>query len=183
MSTGNSVKIARAVEVVRIPSGEMITLPGGTPVIVTQSLGGSYTLLVPTQAGLYRLDGKDGDAIGKEKMAAETPKKNVSGTADEKEIWDQLRTCFDPEIPVNIVDLGLIYSLEIKPHAEGGSSVDVKMTLTAQGCGMGPTIAADARQKILDVPGVKDANVEVVWDPQWTPELISAEGKQKLGMA
>lgn len=183
MSADNSVKIGREVEVIRIPSGEMITLPTGTPVIVTQSLGGSYTLLVPTQAGLYRLDGRDGDAIGKEKISSEEPKKNVSGSASEDQIWEQLKTCFDPEIPVNIVDLGLIYSLEIKKHPAGGSSVEVKMTLTAQGCGMGPTIAADARQKILTVPGVKEANVEVVWDPAWTPALISPEGKEKLGMA
>jgi len=182
MSAANTT-VGRDVEVVRIPSGERITLPTGTPVVVTQSLGGSYTLLVPSQAGLFRLDGKDGDAIGREKAAEEAPKKSASGAADEKEIWNQLKTCFDPEIPVNIVDLGLIYSLEVKPHASGGSSVDVKMTLTAQGCGMGPTIAADARQKILAVPGVKDANVEVVWDPAWTPELISPEGKAKLGMA
>lgn len=181
--TGNSVNIKREVEVVRIPSGERITLPTGTPVIVTQSLGGSYTLLVPSQAGLYRLDGKDGDAIGKENTSSDVSKKAVSGSADEHQIWEQLKTCYDPEIPVNIVDLGLIYSLELKPHSSGGSSVDVKMTLTAHGCGMGPTIAADARQKILGVPGVKEANVEVVWDPPWTPELISPEGKQKLGMA
>ncbi len=181
MSAG-SINIVREVEVVRIPSGERITLPVGTPVIVTQSLGGSYTLLVPSQAGLYRLDGKEGDAIGKEKIEEKTANKNVSGKADEQKVWDQLKTCFDPEIPVNIVDLGLIYSLEIKPHQAGGSAVEVKMTLTAQGCGMGPTIAADARQKILTVPGVKDANVEVVWDPPWTPDLISPEGKQKLGM-
>ena len=183
MSAGNSIHIKREVEVIRIPSGEMITLPSGTPVIVTQSLGGSYTLLVPTQAGLYRLDGKDADAIGKEKASAETPQKSVSDSASEEKIWEQLKTCFDPEIPVNIVDLGLIYSLDLKPHPSGGSLVDVKMTLTAQGCGMGPTIAADAREKILGVPGVKEANVEVVWDPPWTPELISPEGKAKLGMA
>lgn len=181
MGAGN-INVNREVEVVRIPSGERITLPSGTPIVVTQSLGGSYTLLVPSQAGLYRLDGKDGDAIGMEKLTQEAPKKAASGTAKEEQIWDQLKTCYDPEIPVNIVDLGLIYSMELKPHASGGSSVEVKMTLTAQGCGMGPTIAADARQKILTVPGVKDANVEVVWDPPWTPDLISPEGKEKLGM-
>jgi probable FeS assembly SUF system protein SufT len=182
MGAGN-INVSREVEVVRIPSGERITLPSDTPVVVTQSLGGSYTLLVPSQAGLFRLDGKDGDAIGKAKVAQEIPQKSASGSANEEEIWEQLKTCFDPEIPVNIVDLGLIYSLELKPHPAGGSSVEVKMTLTAQGCGMGPTIAADARQKILTVPGVKDANVEVVWDPPWNPSLISDAGKQKLGMA
>ena len=106
----------------------------------------------------------------------------AGGPLNEDDIWAQLKTCYDPEIPVNIVDLGLIYSLEIKPQEGGGNLVEVKMTLTAPGCGMGPSIASDAQRKILTVPGVTDAQVDVVWDPPWSAERISPEGKQKLGM-
>ncbi len=98
-------------------------------------------------------------------------------------MWEQLKTCYDPEIPVNIVDLGLVYDLRITSEPDGASRVDVKMTLTAQGCGMGGAIAADARQKLLMLPGVSDADVQIVWDPPWNPQMISAEGKERLGMA
>ena len=182
-SSDNTVHLSRDVEAVKIPSGEKITLPAKTMVIVTQSLGGSYTVLIPTQAGLFRIQGRDADSLGKPIPAEQSPAAATSGPVDEKKIWERLKTCYDPEIPVNIVDLGLIYSLETKPDAKGGTRVEVKMTLTAQGCGMGPSIAEDARQKILTVPGVAAAQVEVVWDPPWTPELISPEGRQKLGMA
>jgi metal-sulfur cluster biosynthetic enzyme len=102
--------------------------------------------------------------------------------AGEEEIWGVLKTCYDPEIPVNIVDLGLIYSMELKKTDGGGKRVDVKMTLTAQGCGMGPSIAADARQKILTLPGVQEAQVDVVWEPPWGPQMITPDGRKKLGM-
>ena len=177
MST--SITTTRDVEVTRIPSGEKITIPSDTQVVITQALGGSFTVLVPSQAGLFRIEGRDADAIGQEKPAElEQP----SDGNLEQAAWDQLKTCYDPEIPVNIVDLGLVYSLDIK-NAEGGSSVTVQMTLTAPGCGMGPIIAAEARQKILTIDGISDANVELVWDPPWSPDRISEEGKQKLGMA
>jgi probable FeS assembly SUF system protein SufT len=180
-----NITTKREIEAVRIPSGERIVLPSGTPVVITQELGGSITVLVPSQAGLFRIEGKDADALGKDPSASadQGSKKNASGPVKEDQVWEQLKTCYDPEIPVNIVDLGLIYSLDIKPHTQGGSAVNVKMTLTAQGCGMGPSIAADARAKILQLSGVKEANVELVWDPPWSPALISPEGKAKLGMA
>jgi probable FeS assembly SUF system protein SufT len=179
MSHQTSATTTRDVEVTRIPSGERITLATGTEVLITQALGSSFTILVPSQAGLYRIEGQDADAIGQE--ATSGPETPTDGDL-EQAAWDQLKTCYDPEIPVNIVDLGLVYSLSIKPHQEGGSEVNVQMTLTAPGCGMGPILASEARQKILTLDGVTDANVDLVWDPPWTPDRISEEGKQKLGM-
>jgi probable FeS assembly SUF system protein SufT len=179
MSHQYSATTSREIEVTRIPSGERITLPAGTQLVITQALGGSFTILVPSQAGLYRIEGQDADAIGEKPMAApETPR---DGNL-EQAVWDQLKSCYDPEIPVNIVDLGLVYSLDIKSREEGGCEVTVQMTLTAPGCGMGPILASEARQKILTIDGVADANVDLVWDPPWTPDRISEEGKQKLGM-
>jgi probable FeS assembly SUF system protein SufT len=179
MSHQSSATIARDVEVTRIPSGEKITLPAGTQVVITQALGGSFTILVPSQAGLYRIEGQDADSIGQE------PSASSEGPADgnlEQAAWTQLKTCYDPEIPVNIVDLGLVYSLDVRPREGAGAEVNVQMTLTAPGCGMGPIIASEARQKILTIDGVSEANVDLVWDPPWTPDRISEEGKQKLGM-
>ncbi len=174
----SSITTLRDVEVSRIPSGEKITIPADTQVVITQALGGSFTILVPSQAGLYRIESPDADAIGQEQPA------ELEHPADgnlEQAAWAQLKTCFDPEIPVNIVDLGLVYSLDIKT-GESGASVTVQMTLTAPGCGMGPIIASEARQKILTIDGISDAAVELVWDPPWSPDRISEEGKQKLGM-
>jgi probable FeS assembly SUF system protein SufT len=172
------VELSRDVQAVQIPAGHATLLERGTEAYITQSLGGSYTLQVPEYGGLFRISGRDGDAIGME-VVEET----VVAEGDlEQQIWTALKTCYDPEIPVNIVDLGLVYSMEIAP-VEAGSRVDVKMTLTAPGCGMGASIAADARYKILALPGVTDADVEVVWDPPWSPQMISDEGKQRLGMA
>jgi probable FeS assembly SUF system protein SufT len=179
MSHQTSANTTRDVEVTRIPSGERITLATGTEVLITQALGGSFTILVPSQAGLYRIEGQDADAIGQE--ATSGSERPAEGDL-EQAAWNQLKTCYDPEIPVNIVDLGLVYSLDIKPHQEGGSEVNVQMTLTAPGCGMGPILASEARQKILALDGVTDANVDLVWDPPWTPDRISEAGKQKLGM-
>lgn len=174
MSTGTTTTTLRDVEVTRIPSGEKITIPAETQVVITQALGGSYTILVPSQAGLFRIEGKDADAIGQEK----TPEGETGATGTlEESVWTQLKTCYDPEIPVNIVDLGLIYSMKITD-----GSVQVEMTLTAPGCGMGPTIANEARQKILTIDGIADANVDLVWEPAWSPDRISEEGRQKLGM-
>ncbi len=175
-----TIKTTRVVEVSRIPSGEQIQLPQDTPVIITQALGGSFTLLVPSQPGLYRLAGPDADAIGHEPLAGGGAEA-VNGQVSESAVWDMLKTCYDPEIPVNIVDLGLIYSCELEP-GEAGSRVNVKMTLTAPGCGMGPVIAREAEEKITGLPGVASANVEVIWDPPWSPDRISAEGREKLGM-
>jgi probable FeS assembly SUF system protein SufT len=172
------VELSRDVQAVQIPAGQTTLLERGTEVYITQSLGGSYTVQAPEYGGLFRISGRDGDAIGQEVVEEAVV---VEGDL-EQQVWTVLKTCYDPEIPVNIVDLGLVYSMEVTP-ADAGSRVDVKMTLTAPGCGMGTSIAADARYKILALPGVADADVEVVWDPPWNPQMISDEGKQRLGMA
>jgi probable FeS assembly SUF system protein SufT len=165
----------------RIPSGEPITLSKGTNVFITQALGGSYT--VATDQGLARIADEDADALGLESSIAQAPAPAAaSGPVDDKAVWDQLRTCYDPEIPVNIVDLGLVYDCVITPRNGEGAKVDVKMTLTAPGCGMGPTIAAEAKSKVLGVPGVGEAAVELVWDPPWNQAMISEAGKMKLGL-
>ena len=166
----------------RIPSGEAITLAVGARVFITQALGGSYT--VATDLGLARIADQDADALGIEPTIPQPPPapSEAGGPVDEKAVWDQLRTCYDPEIPVNIVDLGLVYDCVITPRESQGAKVDVKMTLTAPGCGMGPTIAAEAKSKVLGVAGVGDAEVELVWDPPWNQAMISEAGKMKLGL-
>jgi len=131
--------------------------------------------------GLARIEEKDQDALGLAKVESAAPASDSKEPADEKMVWDKLKEVYDPEIPVNVVDLGLVYSMELKPLSSGGSRVDVKMTLTAPGCGMGPTIQADARNKVLSVPGVKEAEVELVWEPAWNQSMISEAGKMKLG--
>ena len=171
--------LAREVEATRIPSGEKATLPAGTEVFITQELGGSFTIAVEL-SGLYRIAGADADALGKQTPAAGT--QTSEGPFHEEKVWEQLKNCYDPEIPVNIVDLGLVYSMEVTDE-NGGKNILVKMTLTAPGCGMGPSLAADAQQRLLTVPGVTSANVELVWDPPWSPDRISEAGREKLGMA
>lgn len=178
----SEIELSREVEAIQIPSGDTIVLPAGTRVIITQSLGGSYT--VATDHGLARISARNADALGIEKSesgrtAGGTP---LEGEELEKAVWDQLKTVFDPEIPVNIVDLGLVYGCEIRDGERGGRIVDVKMTLTAPGCGMGPTIAADAQSKVMSLPGIEDARVELVWDPPWNQAMISEEGRMQLGM-
>ena len=180
MSDPTYIPLTRDVEAIRIPMGDALLLPAGSEVMITQALGGSYTVLVANQAGLFRIKGADGDALGKEVAPSGAA---ADGPFDEAQVWAQLRECYDPEIPVNIVDLGLIYSVEVTDDASGkGQAVSVKMTLTAPGCGMGPSLAADAEQRILSVAGVARANVELVWDPPWSPERISPAGREKLGM-
>ncbi len=173
------VELTRQCEAIEIPAGNKISLEKGLEVFITQSLGGTYTIQVPAYGGLYRISGKDADALGKEVQEAA----GASASGDlEAAVWEQLKTCYDPEIPVNIVDLGLVYGMEITPEADGTSRIDVKMTLTAQGCGMGASIAHDAQQKLMMLPGVSEANVELVWDPPWNPQMISPEGRERLGL-
>jgi probable FeS assembly SUF system protein SufT len=174
------VELTRECEAVQVPLGSPITLEKGLEVFITQSLGGSFTVQVPAYGGLYRISGKDADALGKSSEDAASP---AAASGDlEAMVWEQLKTCYDPEIPVNIVDLGLVYAMEVAPTDGGAKRVDVKMTLTAQGCGMGASIAIDARQKLLSLPGVAEANVDLVWDPPWTPQMISPEGRERLGL-
>jgi probable FeS assembly SUF system protein SufT len=174
------VVIQRDVEAVMVPGGQPITLKLGLAGYITQALGGSFTLYI--EGNLYRLPGEAADAIGKEVVRA--PELPPDATEEDVRAlaWQQMRSCFDPEIPINIVDLGLVYECEVSVAAPQVHDIRVTMTLTAPGCGMGPSIASDAQRKILSVPGVTDAQVDVVWDPPWSAERISQDGKQKLGM-
>jgi len=155
--------LSRDCEAILIPSGQKTTIPAGTQGVITQSLGGSYT--IATYQGLARIAEKDLDAMGLEKPQAQAT-----------------RQCYDPEIPVNIVDLGLVYDCRLIKKDEGGTRVEVKMTLTAPGCGMGPAIAHDAQSKILSIDGIDEADVQLVWDPPWNQNMISEAGRMKLGM-
>jgi probable FeS assembly SUF system protein SufT len=178
--------LTRDCEAIRIPSGEKFTLPAGARVAITQALGGSYTVaLLEGYGGLARIVDGNADALGEqadEKSAAPAAPADSAIKVDEKAVWDQLKTCYDPEIPVNIVDLGLVYDCVVEQPEGKPASVQVKMTLTAPGCGMGPTIAAEARSKIETLPGVGEASVDLVWDPPWNQAMISEAGKMKLGL-
>ena len=162
-----------------IPAGEIIELPAGSEVFITQTLGGNIT--VRTDRGLFQIAREDADAIAGYTPGAATDS-GAPAEFSEQAVWDALKTCFDPEIPVNIVDLGLIYDLAIEPTGPDQHRVEVKMTLTAQGCGMGPVIAEDARQKIAALPSVQECKVHIVWDPIWTPQMISEAGRKQLGL-
>jgi probable FeS assembly SUF system protein SufT len=174
--------LTRDCEAIRIPSGETFNIAKGTRVVVTQALGGSFT--IATNEGLARITDTNADALGIAVAARPAAAEPDAGPAkvDEQAVWEQLRTCYDPEIPVNIVDLGLVYDCAIVQPENTPAKVNVKMTLTAPGCGMGPTIAAEARSKIESVPGVGEAEVELVWEPPWNQAMISEAGKMKLGL-
>jgi probable FeS assembly SUF system protein SufT len=175
--------LTRDVVATQIPSGDKHTLSAGDQVFVHQVLGGSYT--VQTSTGLYRIDGKDADTLGEQITTEEVAAPTLAdGAPDPEAIWTQLRKVYDPEIPVNIVDLGLVYSMDVEKveDPEPGYKVNVAMTLTAPGCGMGPAIAEDARTKISLVPGVAAADVRITWEPPWNQSMISEEGKMKLGL-
>jgi probable FeS assembly SUF system protein SufT len=175
--------LSREVLATQIPSGDRQTLTAGARVFIHQTLGGSYT--VQTDFGLFRIDGKDGDALGEQVTSTKVAASTLAGGAPDPEaVWAQLRLVFDPEIPVNIVDLGLVYSMDVEKveTPEPGYRINVAMTLTAPGCGMGPAIAEDAKSKILLVPGVTDADVRITWEPAWNQQMISEEGKMKLGL-
>ena len=174
-----SVVISRDVEATMIPAGTPIAIPAGTEVTITQALGGTYTVMGP--GIMARIEGKNADALGLA-ATAEKPRTEPSGPVNVDAIWEQLKTCYDPEIPVNIVDLGLVYDVQVTPESDGGNRVEVKMTLTAPGCGMGGVIAGDAESKIRELPGVTDARVEVVWDPIWNQSMMSDAARLQLGL-
>ena len=179
MQMRKEATVARDVDAREIPSGTPITLRAGDPIVITQSLGGSYTVMTPV-GFLARIDGKDADAIGEPVATADAAASE--GKSTEELAWDQLRTCYDPEIPVNIVDLGLVYSCALAPLPEGGNRIDVKFTLTAPGCGMGDVLREDIKGKLLTVPDIKDADVQVVFDPPWSLQMMSDAAKLQLGM-
>ena len=179
--TNEQVIIERDCEATLIPFGNKITLKKGEEAHITQALGGSYTLMI--RGNLARIESKDADAIGKiPEVQPRLEEKENDGSVDEKAVWDAMKTCYDPEIPINIVDLGLIYSCEISNEGEGGSSVAIKMTLTAPGCGMGDAIATEVSQKIEGIQGTSDVNVELVWDPPWDRSMITESARLELGM-
>lgn len=162
-----------------IPAGDKVRLTAGTKVFITQTLGGNVT--VRTDHGLFQI-AKENAGLIEGYVVKEEATGPVAGEFSEQAVWDALKTCFDPEIPVNIVDLGLVYDLAIEQTPAGGHSIEVKMTLTAPGCGMGPAIAEDARSKIARLPTVESAKVHIVWDPQWVPTMISETGRKVLGI-
>jgi probable FeS assembly SUF system protein SufT len=165
-----------------IPGGEKVLLPQGSSVMVIQSLGGSYTVM--TDHGyMVRIDGKDADALGEQYVKAQSQPAPAApdGPFEESQVWEQLKTVYDPEIPVNIVDLGLVYKCQSKPLPEGGHRVEIQMTMTAPGCGMGGVLREDIRQKVLGLPGVREAEVEVVWEPPWDPGRMSDAARLQLG--
>ena len=178
--TNEPFTLSRDVRAVIIPAGEEITLREGTTGFITQALGGSFTVYV--EGNLFRIAGPDADALGKEPVEPPEVPDNASDADIEAVIWEQLKTCYDPEIPVNIVDLGLIYRCELRPAGNGQRSVSVDMTLTAPGCGMGDILVQDAREKIAVIPTVADVDVQLVFDPPWSIEMMSDEARLQTGM-
>ncbi len=175
------VALKRECAATEIPSGRAITFFQGTEVIIVQMLGGSYTVM--THMGqMASIAGKDVDALGKTPTTEPAPQESGEAPSTEKLVWAQLKTCYDPEIPHSIVDLGLVYDCKITDTDEAAKKVNIKMTLTAPGCGMGPAIAEDAKSKVLLVPGVSTADVRITWDPPWNQQMISEEGKMKIGL-
>src|SRR5262249_12539431 len=182
MTSREPITLRRDCDAIQIPSGTPMTLAAGTPVVITQSLGGTYT--VTTDRGeMVRIAAQDVDALGIESAAPAAPRASAAGPQDlEQLVWDQLRTCFDPEIPVNIVDLGLVYHCAIPRPRGGGKRAEVKMTRTARGWGRGAILQADARRKIVAVRGIVAVDVELVLDPPWNPSMMSEAAKLQLGM-
>jgi probable FeS assembly SUF system protein SufT len=176
-----AVTLSRDVEAAAIPYGDKIPLAAGTTVYITQALGGSYTVM--TDRGyMVRIEGKDADAIGQPVVAAPSPDAVAGDRPLQDLAWDQLKTCYDPEIPVNIVDLGLVYRCEVAPRPEGGDKVTVHFTLTAPGCGMGDYLKQDVEHKIKGLPGVQETDVQVVFDPPWEQSMMSEAARLQLGL-
>lgn len=179
--SGDMVTVFRDVDAILIPIGTPVMLPEGAKVRITQELGGSYT--VEVNGNLARVAGRDADALGfGEAPEEDEAPKAADGPVDEQAVWDVLKTCYDPEIPVDIVNLGLVYDLHIVDTDAGGNHVDIVMTLTAPGCGMGPFIVDDVRHKVLSVPNVTGVDVELVFDPPWDRSMMSDEARLALGM-
>lgn len=174
------VKLTRDVEAVMIPHGHSVVLPKDTEVNVAQALGGSFTVYVG--GNLARIAGKDADALGRELARMPTLPDGATDADIETLAWEQMRTCFDPEIPINIVDLGLVYGCQLATRADGTKQFNVRMTLTAPGCGMGGVLAADVKQKLEAIPGVAAADVELVFDPPWSQSMMSDAARLQTGM-
>ncbi len=177
------VRLERDCEAVLVPQGEHVNLPAGSIGYITQALGGSYTVFI--EGNLFRIAGKDADALGKEPPEPLELPEDADDEAVEQMVWRQLRTCFDPEIPINVVDLGLIYEANVKPAGDtgaGGRLVEVRMTLTAPACGMGDILVDDVRSKLEMIPTVVEADVELVFDPPWGRHMMSEAARLETGM-
>jgi len=179
MHTGVPITLSRDCEVIEIPSGTRSTLPAGTLVSIMQTLGGSYTVSGGQYGYMYRIDARDADALGL--PTPETPAASEHKPFSEQLVRDELKTIFDPEIPVNIVDLGLVYGCTITDAEQGGHNIEVKMSMTAPGCGMGNVLKTDVESKLARLPDVKQVNVEIVFEPPWTPARMSEAAKLQLG--
>ena|SRR5437867_3629761 len=184
MTTNGPVTLSRDVEASVVPVGTKVTLLKGEEAYITQSLGGSYSVIV--RGNMFRIEGRNADALGLEVTAGpstSSPGQGATPEELEKQIWDAMRTCYDPEIPVNIVDLGLIYDCKVSPLPDrSGNQADIKMTLTAPGCGMGPVLAQDVQNKLLSIEGIDEANVELVWDPPWNQGMMTEAARLQLGL-
>jgi probable FeS assembly SUF system protein SufT len=175
--------LTRDVDAAIVPIGTKVTLQKGEQAYITQSLGGSYTVVV--NGNMFRIAEKDADALGIEANAAPAAATTTGPMSQEdleKKVWEQLKTCYDPEIPVNIVDLGLIYDCHLTPIGANNYKADVKMTLTAPGCGMGPVLAQDVQNKLVSLEPIDEANVELVWDPPWNQSMMTEAAKLQLGL-
>jgi probable FeS assembly SUF system protein SufT len=179
-SQNEPVTFTRDCEAVLIPAGDRVTLPGGSTGYMTQALGGSFTIYI--EGNLFRIAGGDGDAIGKQPLLGPEVPEDATEAQIEAAVWQQLRTCFDPEIPINIVDLGLVYECKIERAEHGGRVAKVKMTLTAAGCGMGDILTQDVREKIEVIPTVERAEVQLVFDPPWNQSMMSEEARLEAGL-
>lgn len=179
-SQNEPVTLLRDCPAVLIPAGERVTLPEGSTGFVTQALGGSFTIYI--EGNLFRIAGRDGDAIGRPPLTAPDVPEDATEADIESAVWQQLRTCFDPEIPINIVELGLVYECKIERAPSGSRIVTIKMTLTAPGCGMGDILAQDVREKVEMIPTVERADVELVFDPPWSQSMMSEEARLEAGL-
>lgn len=181
MYGSDDVTLKRDVNVITIPEGTTTTLPKDEVVTIYQSLGGNFTVM--TERGqMLRIAGIDADALGREPEVLETLVEGSDAEAVEKNAWEIMKTIYDPEIPVNIVDLGLVYQCQVKPDQDAQNNVDIVMTLTAPGCGMGPVIQGDVEREVKNLPGVRSVNVEVVLDPPWSRDMMSEAAQLQLGM-
>jgi probable FeS assembly SUF system protein SufT len=186
MNSNEPKTLTRDVEASVVPIGTKVTLQKGETAHITQSLGGTYTVIV--NGNMFRIESKDADALGIEisvapaASATATPSGPLTQDELEKKVWESLKTCYDPEIPVNIVDLGLIYDCHLTPIGENNYKADVKMTLTAPGCGMGPVLAQDVQNKLISLEPIDEANVELVWDPPWNQGMMTEAAKLQLGL-
>ena len=174
------VRLERDCAAVLVPQGDEVTLPAGSVGYITQALGGSFTVFV--EGNLFRIAGNDADAIGKEPPEPLELEEGADDAAVERLVWSQMRTCFDPEIPINIVDLGLVYEANVLHREDGQRLVEVRMTLTAPGCGMGEILVDDVRTKLEMIPTVAEADVELVFDPPWTRNMLSEAARLETGM-